>query len=169
MSSPADKAAAAAASSKAKGISVTPIVPASWPPIITDATKPLVFAWRDRFLTFAMWLVLLWFSRRGFLALWHALFGTSGNSPASVLSIAERWARLEPYFLVVAVAGIALILSALAQLRRKRLALVQPQPKPLALSEQASRAGCSENELTRWREMKVCVADLDAKGRLSVS
>jgi poly-beta-1,6-N-acetyl-D-glucosamine biosynthesis protein PgaD len=140
-----------------------------WPPIISDADLPRFVVWRDRLLTVAMWLLLAWLCRH--MLHWTldqllALFGRPRHLPP--LDWRDRWARLQPYFIVVGLLAIWLIIWGLASLRRIRRYSRMPQPAALTLEEQARQGGCSAAELSEWRKPRVCTAHLDEHGAICV-
>ena len=53
-------------------------------------------------------------------------------------------------------------------LRRLRQSAHLPAPPDLSPAEEARNAGCSEEDLTDWRQPKIAVADLDPAGRVVV-
>jgi poly-beta-1,6-N-acetyl-D-glucosamine biosynthesis protein PgaD len=140
-----------------------------WPPIIRDASVPRLVVWRDRFFTAIMWLVLLWLCRHSLYTLADVLRepSESGRILAG-LGLAERWARLSPYFAVIGLFAAWLFLWMLATLRRRRRSAVLPQPTTLTLEEEARKAGCTAADLSEWRQLKVCTAHLDDRGALSI-
>jgi poly-beta-1,6-N-acetyl-D-glucosamine biosynthesis protein PgaD len=140
-----------------------------WPPIIRNARMPRLIVWRDLLITAAMWFLLLWLCRHALVAAADTLryLLGSGHPPPS-LHLAERWTRLAPYFAIVGLFAMWLLVSMTAALRRRRLNALLPQPAPLALEDEARRAGCTAAELTEWRTLKICTAHLDGNGALAV-
>lgn len=146
-----------------------PASPNVWPPIISDADLPRFVVWRDRLLTAAMWLLLLWLCRYPLhwgLDQLLGLFGHPQHLPP--FDWRDRWTRLQPYFAVVGLLAIWLIIWALASLRRIRRNARMPQPMALTLEEQALQAGCDADELSEWRNFQVCTAHVDEHGAISV-
>jgi poly-beta-1,6-N-acetyl-D-glucosamine biosynthesis protein PgaD len=146
-----------------------PVPPETWPPIIHDASMPRVIVWRDRLLTAAMWLLLIWFCREPLLALGDFLAPPFGKTThMKVPSLQSIWERAAPYYAVILLFCGWIFASGLATLRRYRRARQMAHPPALALEDQARRAGCTPAELTQWRTFKVAVVHLDEHGALTV-
>ena len=146
-----------------------PVPPKAWPPIIHDADMPRVIVWRDRLLTAAMWLLLIWFCRLPLLALIDFVMPPFGQTPhVEVPDLQSRWERLRPYIAVIVFFGMWALGWALATLRRRDRVARMPKPPPLALADQARKAGCTPDELIHWRTFKVAVVHLDEQGSLTV-
>jgi poly-beta-1,6-N-acetyl-D-glucosamine biosynthesis protein PgaD len=146
-----------------------PAPPKVWPPIIRDADLPRNIVWRDRLLTAAMWLLLIWLCRHPLHLLLNqflVLFGYQRH--LELPDWPDRWARLRPYLEVVALFAIWLIIWAMVTLRRALRYSRMTQPLALALEEEAPRAGCTAANLTEWRKLRVCTVHLDERGAVSV-
>lgn len=143
--------------------------PKIWPPIISDAEVPRLVVWRDRLLTAAMWLLLFWLCRHTLHWALDQLLGLFGH-PQHLLALdwPDRWARLQPYFLVVGLLAIWLLIWGVVSLRRIRRYVRLPQPLALTLEEQAHQGGCSAVELSECRNMRICTVHLDEHGAISV-
>lgn len=146
-----------------------PVPPETWPPIIRDADLPRVIVWRDRLLTAAMWLLLIWFCRHPLLALGDFLMPPFGQiRHIHVPDVESIWERGRPYYAVILLFGVWIFAFGLATLRRYRRVRRLPHPPLLELEDQARRAGCTPAELTQWRTFKVAVVHLDEQGALTV-
>jgi len=143
---------------------------AAWPPIITAARVPRAVIWRDRILTIAMWLLLLYLMRRAVFLLWDEALELLGREePAPEPPWTRWWERLQRYMDVAAVLGVWLLAWGIATLRRMRRYAGTPAPPPLPLTEQARRAGCNAADLAAWQEWRIVHVDVDANDRISAT
>jgi poly-beta-1,6-N-acetyl-D-glucosamine biosynthesis protein PgaD len=143
--------------------------PADWPPIITNARRPRAIVWRDRILTLAMWLLLLFMIRRGISGLWDEtleLFGRVARGPG--IDWEQLWDELSRYLAAAAVLCVWLLAWGLVSRRRQRQLAGTTPPTPLSLAEHAHDAGCSEADLADWRALRTMVVHIDENDRITV-
>jgi poly-beta-1,6-N-acetyl-D-glucosamine biosynthesis protein PgaD len=146
----------------------TPAPPATWPPIIGNAAVPRTILWRDRLITIAMWFLLLWSCRGGLRRLWDAAGKLLQNDDLAIVW-APGWAYLRHHFTLVGLLALWLIFWTMVTLWRRRRHMHVPQPPALTLEEQADMMSSAPADLAAWRELKVCIVDLDAQGHVSVA
>jgi hypothetical protein len=94
----------------------------------------------------------------------HPVFELTTAQPPDFVMI---WGRLQ-YFVLISVALVAL-LSLWALIDRRRLLAVTrtPQPAPLAIAEQAARAGINEKIVSEARKFKVTNVRFNEDGSIS--
>jgi poly-beta-1,6-N-acetyl-D-glucosamine biosynthesis protein PgaD len=143
--------------------------PSDWPPIITDARRPRAIVWRDRILTIAMWLLLLFLMRRGLAGLWDEtleLFGRVARGPG--IDWEQLWEGLSNYLFVAGLLCLWLLGWGFASRRRQERLAGTAAPPPLSLADHARDAGCSEADLTAWRALRIMTVHIDENDRISV-
>jgi len=141
-----------------------------WPPLITDVKMARTVIWRDRLLTLALWLLLIYFARHALLLAGGSAIRFLGHeigSPDPQWATWGAWAR--HYVVVIAALGGWLIVWGRVSVRRFRRGFDLPQPPDLSPAEEAHDAGCSEAELAHWRGLKFAAVDIDAEGRVIVT
>ncbi len=120
-------------------------------------------------MTLGLWLLLVFLCRHALHLIVGEtvkLFGREVHSPDPNWSV---WAqRLRPYAVIDVVLGGWLVVWGSVSLRRLRQSADLPAPPDLSPAEEARNAGCSEEDLTDWRQPKIAVADLDPAGRVVV-
>ncbi len=142
--------------------------PATWPPIIRDATLPRAILWRDRICTAAMWLLLLWLCRAGFRGLFDTSRTLIRDGQLHFADLLENFIRLRHYFEAIGVLAVWLIAWTIVTLWRRDRYLNLPQPAPLTLQEEAVEIDGTPADLSAWRKLKVSVAYLVPPGKVSV-
>ena len=73
--------------------------------------------------------------------------------------------RLSPYARVALLLIVILVIAAKFTERRRRRGFLLPEPAPLALTDQARRAGMDEAALAAARDMRIAVVHVDGGGR----
>jgi poly-beta-1,6-N-acetyl-D-glucosamine biosynthesis protein PgaD len=131
----------------------------SWPPLI-HAALPAWMTWRDAALTLAMWVVFVVLLQRQFSLV------TGGVEDDS--NIVEFIALLRPYGRLAVVLILLLVVAAAFTARRRRRAAMVPAPAPLALADEARRAGVDEATLAAARSLRIAVVRFDDAGRVMI-
>lgn len=133
--------------------------PKSWPPLI-HAELPVWMKWRDAVLTLMMWGLFAWLLQRQLRLVSRTVHGRS--DPVDFLTL------LAPYVgLAVVLIGILAVAAALTERRRHRALTLRP-PAPLALADEARRAGMDEAALAAARDMRIAVVHVDGGGRYRI-
>jgi poly-beta-1,6-N-acetyl-D-glucosamine biosynthesis protein PgaD len=149
---------------------MTPALPMTWPPLITDAKVPRYMFWRDALVTISAWLFLFWLTRHGLQLIideMRALFGYARQGPEAEWKI--WWERLRSYAAVVGILATWLVIWGRVARRRIRRYRSMPLLVPLSLAEEAALANCSEADLAAWRDLKSVVVHFDAAGQMVVA
>ena len=79
--------------------------------------------------------------------------------------LAEFLTRVSPYAQAALMLIVLLAVAARFTERRRRRGLLLPEPAPLALADQARRAGMDEAALAAARDMRIAVVHVDGGGR----
>jgi poly-beta-1,6-N-acetyl-D-glucosamine biosynthesis protein PgaD len=145
---------------------VTPIIPTSWPPIITTAKLPRTVVWRDRLLTAVMWLLLFWLARRELLALWDVSGAMIVNGRLHFTSWHGRWVLLHPYLKTIGALAVWELAWAIVGLWRRHHYSGLPQPQPLTAAEESRKFHNEPSDIEEWRKLKICVVEFDEDGTL---
>ena len=82
-----------------------------------------------------------------------------------VAYLAAFLTRLSPYAQVALLLIVLLVVAARFTERRRRRGFLLPEPAPLALADQARRAGMDEAALAAARDMRIAVVHVDGGGR----
>ena len=127
-----------------------------WPPLILSSRRPAWIRWRDAIMTTAAWLLVSLMLLSQFrLVLGHygspldiyPLFQRLGLSQSDVsVGLVKDLVRLAPYFLVVFLLLAFLSTFAMHTLTRRRQALQEKPPQPLALATQARNAALGSKQ-----------------------
>ena len=154
-----------------------------WPPLILSSRRPAWIRWRDAIMTTAAWLLVSLMLLSQFrLVLGHygspldiyPLFQRLGLSQSDVsVGLVKDLVRLAPYFLVVFLLLAFLSTFALHTLTRRRRALQETPPPPLALATEAGNAALggkpgfagAATEAHQARVDEATLADVQGEGR----
>jgi len=139
------------------------------PPLIIATDVPRWVRWRDAVLTLLMWALFAFMLEIEFEILLgprlEHLGLTSFDSRAGFL---EFSGRLIPYLKIALVLVALLFVAGLFTWRRQTRALALPEPPPLAIADEARRAGLDEPELIYARSARIVVVHVESDGRLKV-
>ena len=137
----------------------------SWPPLIVAAATPTWITWRDILLTVLMWVffaIMLETEFELFIGRYLERLGFGDFQDDAHWS--EFFERLRPFIRTTAVLVGALLVAGLLTLRRRKLALLLPQPAALELVADARRAGVDETALLAARDFPIAVVHFEANG-----
>jgi poly-beta-1,6-N-acetyl-D-glucosamine biosynthesis protein PgaD len=137
-----------------------------WPPLIVAKQVPRLVRWRDNLLTLGVWVFFAFlldtelelFVTRHLEWLGYGPYDIDANWPLF-------FERLTPFLLIAILPIAGLCIIGALTLRRRRLALLLPQPKSLAAADQARHAGLDESALIAAREQRIVTVHIDADGR----
>jgi poly-beta-1,6-N-acetyl-D-glucosamine biosynthesis protein PgaD len=127
-----------------------------WPPLIQGALPPWM-KWRDAALTVGMWIL--------FGYLFQRQFRLAQGTYQDVAYLAAFLTRLSPYAQVALLLIVLLVIAAKFTQGRRRRGFLLPEPAPLALADQARRAGMDEAALAAARELRIAVVHVEGGGR----
>jgi hypothetical protein len=138
----------------------------AWPPLIVVENIPRLVKWRDILLTLFMWafLALLLdtelelFVTRNLERLGYGPYDIDANWPLF-------FERLMPFLLIAILPIAGLFIVGALTLRRRRLALLLPQPAPLEAADQARHAGLDEPALIAARDRRIVTVHIGIDGR----
>lgn len=137
----------------------------SWPPLIVAATTPTWITWRDILLTVLMWVlfaIMLETEAELFFGKYLERLGLGDfHTEAHWLEFFER---LQPFIQTTVILVGALLVAGLLTLRRRKLALLLPQPAALELAADSRRAGMDEAALLAARDFPIAVVHFEANG-----
>jgi hypothetical protein len=127
-----------------------------WPPLI-QSPLPAWMKWRDAMLTLFMWILLGYILERQVSLVESTLQGRA--------IFAEFLRLLAPYVRLAVILILLLLGAAALTQRRRRRGFQLPEPQPLALADEARRAGLDEAAVTAARGLRVAVVQVnDAAG-----
>ena len=133
--------------------------PIPWPPVII-AALPAWMKWRDAMLTLMMWVLFVLLLQRQFRLVSRTVGGRS--------DLGDFLALLAPYAgTALVLIGILAVAAMLTERRRQRALTLQP-PAPLALADEARRAGLDEAALAAARGLRIAVVTIETGGRLRI-
>jgi Flp pilus assembly protein protease CpaA len=115
--------------------------------------------WRDLLLTSMLWVCFALL-----LGIEFELF-VGGSLGFLDIDWPLFYERLKPFFLTASVLAGLLVISGLLTLRRRKRALLLPQPAPLEAADQARRAGLDEAALIAARDRGIIIVHIDADNR----
>jgi len=140
-----------------------------WPPIISDAKRPVWIVWRDIAITAFAWTVFFFLVAREIDLAWQARPLLSGGSVNHIdTGLEEFLLQVQPTLQIILVLVTILGVATLASRRRRNAALRQPQPTPVPDRELASDLGLGERELNDMRRQKIIAIDVDAQGKVAL-
>ena len=136
-----------------------------WPPLIVADHTPRWVKWRDFILTLAMWILFAVMVENEFeLFVGRLLEHWGFGDFDSEANWAEFFERLKPFIQITMVLIGVLALSSLVTLLRRRRGLSLPSPLPLAIADEARRAGMNEAVIAAARELQIAVVHIDEDG-----
>jgi poly-beta-1,6-N-acetyl-D-glucosamine biosynthesis protein PgaD len=136
-----------------------------WPPLIVAGQVPRLIKWRDFLLTWLVWVLFAHLLDAEFELFRHYLERFGINHVHKDVNWLFYLEQLTPFLLMAAVLAALIVIFSLRTLRRRRRALLVPQPAPLETSAQAGRAGLDEAALLAARDRRIVVVHIDADGR----
>ena len=140
-----------------------------WPPLIVATDVPRWVKWRDAVLTLLMWTLLAFMLDSEITLIFGPHLERLGLGPFdSEGDWSGFFEQLIPFLQVAAVAVFLLFIAGLFTWRRQTRAFLLPEPPPLAIADQARRAGLDEAALSSARDLRIAVVHVEPNGRLRI-
>jgi poly-beta-1,6-N-acetyl-D-glucosamine biosynthesis protein PgaD len=138
-----------------------------WPPLVVAENVPRLVRWRDVGLTVVIWMIfaiMLTAETQFFIGRLRMRLGLAPDVSTDP-NWAEFFDRLWPFIVTTFALVVVLFLASVLTQRRRVRALATRPPPPLAIADQARRAGMEESALAAARELRIVVVHIDADGR----
>lgn len=138
-----------------------------WPPLITAASQPTWMLWRDRLLSFSMWVLLAILCRNALLLVGEeALFlsGLSDQRPAP--DFREHMRRMLPFWITIGMLLLWLLGWGAVWVLSRKFTPLRPMPPALDPATEAARHGADPTDLLAWRDLPVAIVHVAEGGRM---